>query len=159
MKAVLVGLAVLLSFFVLVIASGLFWSWGVSRSPLQREFLNGRVPNQLPDGFYQGKIGIMSSWTGEQFDGEHKTGMNVFRGRDTFSQYPFRMEVGKALVDKNKTVLRLDYNVPKNLPWARFVLGEMVETRPGHFLGKVHVRIIPLVPLTLGYFELEKSEE
>ncbi len=84
-------------------------------------------------------------------------GINEFHGRDTFARYPFRMEVGKALVDQNKQVLRIDYNIPANLPWIRFVLDEVVETRPGHFLGKMHLRIIPKLPFTLAYFELDKE--
>ncbi len=64
MRVVIAIIGVLLFFFVVLIAVGLFRSWSLTRSPLEKEFLNGKVPNPLPDGFYRGKVGIETSWIG-----------------------------------------------------------------------------------------------
>jgi hypothetical protein len=119
----------------------------------QKLFLSGRVPSPLPNGFYKGSVGMKTSWQGKKFDAKLQKGINIINGREV---YPFRTYVGKGLRDKDLDVLKIDYNIPKNPFWLRFILDEIVQTSPNHFLGKVHIKLLPGVHFTLGFFRLEK---
>jgi hypothetical protein len=65
---------------------------------------------------------------------------------------------GKGLRDKEKEVLKLNYNLPQNPFFLRPVMDEIVEVEPGKYLGKVHYRLWSNFAVTLGYFELEAAE-
>lgn len=56
----------------------------------------------------------------------------------------------------SKDVLKIDYAIPANPFWLRFILDEIVETEPGKLLGKVHIHLLPDLNFTLGFFTLEK---
>lgn len=156
---VAITISALVLFVVLfLLIAGMYHNRAISQSPFQKQFLFGTIPDPLPDGFYRGTLlGIKSGWAGKEFDAQAKRGTNVFRGRDKFTRYPFTMEIGSALTDRDKDVLKIDYNIQGNLPWARLALDEVVQILPGHLLGKLHVRIIPFLPLTIGFFELEQE--
>jgi hypothetical protein len=113
----------------------------------------------MPDGFYKGSIGdIKVPWMGKRFDSKKSRGINRFvdeKGKSN-EKYPFTTYVGNGLQDKDFKVFKIDYGVNKSPWWIKYILDEVVETASGQYLGKVHVTILPGIPLTLGYFRLEK---
>lgn len=120
----------------------------------QKLFISGKVPSPKPNGFYKGYlVGPKTFWQGKKFDSVSSTGINLIRGKEV---YPFKTYVGKGLKDKDLDVLKIDYNIPRNPFWVRFILDEIVQIGVNKYLGKVHLKIIPGFPLTLGYFRLEK---
>ncbi len=138
----------------LPISFALFRTWQVQKSPNQKIFLSGHVPNPKPDGAYKGSVGnIKTGWQGKKFDATSSSGINLISGK---KQYPFKTYTEKGLADKNLDVFKIDYNVPQNPLWLRLILDEIVEVSPNHYLGKVHLKIIPGLPFSLGYFNLEK---
>lgn len=159
-RAVIVSLLKLFALCVLAAAAvGLVRTWHMEHSKNQKLFLGGVVPNPAPDGLYRGSVsGPKVSWLGKRFSAATSRGINSFDD-DTDGQreqYPFRTYVGKGLRDLGTDVFKIDYNVPENPWWLRTILDEIVEIDPGHYLGKVHVQLIPGYPFTLAYFELEK---
>ncbi len=151
------NLALLVIVFVLItciLIFGAFRTWKIQNSPYRKLFLSGRIPNPKPDGFYKGSIeGLKTSWQGKKFDVSFSTGVNLFNNKEI---YPFKTYVGKGLQDNKQNVLRIDYNISKNPFWLRFILDEIVEIEPNQYLGKVHLKIIPRLPFSLGYFRLKK---
>jgi hypothetical protein len=127
--------------------------------PLQTVFLTGSVPAPLPDGLYKGTVdGKQTSWVGKKFNQNQNNGINVFRdnnGINTKDIYPFKTYVGYGGADKKLRVFKIDYDVLGNPLWLRCIVDEIVEIRPGHYLGKLEVRILPYFSLALGYFELD----
>lgn len=137
---------------------GVVWKVSIRRSPLQKAFESGHVPNPLPDGFYKGTINLRTSWRGKTFDARAHTGENVFLLNDKLEyKYHFTTSVEKGIKDKKMDVLRLDYNVRGNHPLLRLVTDEIVEDTPGHYVGKAHVFIPPGIPFTVAFFELKKE--
>lgn len=143
--------AVLLS----ALATGLYRNYQIEHSEYQQSFLQGSIPNPTPDGFYRGDehSDMGKSWEGKTFDASQQTGINKFSDGDRFR---FKTSQARGLRDKNTKVLRIDYSQPGNPWWLRFITDEIVQTSPGHFLGKVHLRVIPGLPFTLMYFTLTK---
>lgn len=131
----------------------------LQNSPLQKLFLSGIIPAKSPDGFYKGTAyGLRNtSWQGKKFDAKTKTGINVLKkGLGTEEHFAFISSVGPGLRDTSIQVLKIDYSQTKKPFWLRFILDEVVETAPGTLLGKVHVRLIPGFPFTVGFFKLGK---
>ncbi len=118
-----------------------------------QEFANGKVPSPLPNGFYKGSVSFKTSWQGKKFNAKNSTGINLINDQE---KYPFKTYIGKGIADRNLDVLKIDYNIPQNPWYLRFILDEIVETSPGHYLGKVHIKLFPSLGLTLGFFRLEK---
>jgi len=145
-----VGLALVLAF---------ARTWQIQHNAAQRVFLEGTVPLSLPDGFYNGKVSEEGShWLGKKFNAADETGINVFYdGPDRQNErYSFAVRQAKGLLDKETDVLQLDYNIKGNPWWLRPVIDEIVLIGPGHYFGKLEVRIIPGFPFGLTYFELKK---
>ena len=71
---------------------------------------------------------------------------------------PFKTYYGNGLRDKNLNVLVLDYDIPENPFWLRYIRDEIVQVAPNQYLGKLHLRVIGFA-FTLGYFELEVNED
>lgn len=139
---------------ILILAS--FRTWKVQTSPNQKLFLSGKVPLKLPDGFYQGKVkGLKTTWQGKKFNSKNKTGINIFMEEKRIEKYPFKIYKVRGLQD-NLEVLRIDYNISENPFWIRLVKDEIVETGKDKFLGKIHLSIIPGIPISVGYFNLMK---
>lgn len=150
MKPVLIIITALI---ILLLLLALFRTWQTQNSLNQKLFLSGKVPNPLPNGSYKGSVGnIKVGWQGKKFDASSSSGINLISGKE---QYPFKTYVGKGLAD-NIDVLKIDYNLPQNPFWLRFILDEIVEVERGKYLGKVHLNLIPGLPFSLGYFRLEK---
>lgn len=125
--------------------------WQVQNSPNQKLFISGKVPNPLPNGLYKGSVSFKTSWQGKKFDATSSTGLNLI---DDKEKYPFKTYTGKGLQDKNLDVLKIDYNIPQNPFWLKFILDEIVETSPGKYLGKVHINFFGF-PFSVGYFRLK----
>ena len=144
---------------ILILVFGLFaivyfHSRQIARSADQQLFIAGAVPNPLPDGLYKGSAaGYKGSWQGKKFDAANKSGINLFGDKEV---YPFSMWVGAGLTDKNIDVLKIDYNIPSNPFWLRPVLDEVVQIQPGVLLGKLQLRLIPGLPLSILFFRLTK---
>src|SRR5260221_286785 len=129
----------------------------ILQSPLEEKFVAGTMPYPLPSGFYEGSVANYSgTWRGKTFDQQKATGINVFANAkdDTqvVQQYPFKTYMGEGLQDP-QPVLKIDYNIPENPIWLRLIVDEIVETEPGHYLGKMLVNLIPGHPLTLTWFQ------
>ncbi len=144
--------------FVVIMALGIAVTWSTQHGDLEAKFLQGTVPKELPDGPYIGTVsGYAGNWRGKEFIRSKKAGLNRFgEGEKLERLYPFALYPAKALRDAGLDVLKLDYNVTGNPEWLKLVTDEIVEIEPGHFLGKVHVRLVPGYPFALGYFELRK---
>ncbi len=117
-----------------------------------KAFLKGSVPERLPDGFYKGKVNVKTGWQGKKFNAKEGIGINIV---DEKENYPFKLYKGRGIQD-NIDVVKIDYSKSNDPFWLRFILDEVVEIKPNHYLGKVHLTFIPRVPFTIGYFELEK---
>lgn len=148
----------ILTFTILLPLFLLFCTWRTyttQHSPQQKEFLKGKASQ--PNGFLKGSVNAKTNWLGKKFDKENATGINVFsKDKTQEEKYKFKTYVGKGLADPTLDVLKIDYNIPGNPFWLRLIMDEIVETEPGKYLGKLHVRLLPRVSFALGYFSLQK---
>lgn len=127
----------------------------VQRSPETIRFRGGILPVPAPEGFYAGSQDLSrnTAWKGKKFFSASATGINIFGEEE---RYPFRTYTALGLKDPETEVLKIDYNISLNPLWLRPVLDEIVQVAPDEYLGKVHYRLIPGLPFTLGYFHLKK---
>ncbi|MDF2459337.1 MAG: uncharacterized protein K0S79_1753 [Nitrospira sp.] len=127
-------------------------------SPKQDAFLKGTFPSPLPVGLLKGSVdGLQVSWKGKKLNADTQTGINIFAGEaGEEERYPFKTYQAKGLRDPEVNVLRIDYELPGNPFWLRRITDEIVEVENGKYLGKVHLRILPGYPFTMGYFRLEQ---
>lgn len=155
--AVKIVLGILVLLILGLLAFGLYRHIKTQSSASQKLFLSGKVPSELPNGLYKGSVpGQTFPWKGKKFNADKNTGINIFEENDKRSeQYPFKLYKGKGLADKNLEVIKIDYNLPQNPLWLRFIVDEIVETKKDHYLGKL-IMNIPAFPIALGYFNLEK---
>ena len=129
----------------------------VENSENNRRFRQGTAETTGLDGRYKGSAPVMGSWVGKKIINNGTQGINVFEENGTTSeQYPFAVSVTKGLRDRQMDIIRLEYNQPENPWWLRLITDEMVVVGPNIYLGKVHVRVIPGIPFTAGFFTLEK---
>ncbi len=147
------ALIILIIFIILTTLIGLYRTWQIQNSSNQKLFLSGKIPSPRPDGLYKGSVSFKTSWQGKKFNASSLSGINLISGKE---QYPFKTYIGKSLADINLDVFKIDYNIPQNPFWLKFILDEIVEISPNHFLGKVHLKLIPGLPFSLGYFSLER---
>lgn len=136
------------------LVAGAYQTRKMERDPRHAQFLAGKLPKPPPQGFMKGNqfTGFGKNWQGKVFTlGHLATGINQFSDGQ---RYPFKVEATDGLRDQGTAVLRINYNQPDNPWWLRFVVDEIVQTSPGHYLGKIHVQVIPGLPFTIGYFEL-----
>ena len=150
--------AILLAILVLIFL-GFLRTFQLLHSKEQRLFLKGRIPFAPPDGFLKGYVkGPKVPWLGKRFDFKTHSGINIFHygfGSQK-EQYPFKTSLGPSLCDGAIEVIRVDYDVAQNWFWIRLILDEIVEIETGHFLGKLQFRLIPGIPFTLAFFELQR---
>ncbi|MBI3495332.1 hypothetical protein HY065_01760 [Candidatus Berkelbacteria bacterium] len=122
------------------------------RGPLQAKFVKGTLPKNL-DGSYRGEaFGLLGSWQGKAIDAKTQTGINIFKEG---KRYPFKFITARGRHD-NIELMRIEYNIPGNPLWVRFIMDEMVEIGPNQYLGKIHARILPGFSVELGFFTLER---
>lgn len=139
----------------IILLLGVFRTWKVQSNPLAQEFLKGKVPTNL-NGLYKGTVNIKTTWQGKKFTSSTKTGTNMFKNADgAHERYSFKTYAGKGLQD-DILVLKIDYNLPENPLWLRFIVDELVQTAPRKYLGKLNVKLTPGLSFALGYFSLEK---
>ncbi len=153
------ALIVCFIFLLVFVLLGFYRTWKIQQSNNQKLFLHGKVPTSLPDGFYKGVVvGYNGPWIGKKFDRAKARGTNIFRknGKEG-EQYPFKTYVAKGLQDKSITVLKIDYNISENPFWVRSILDEVVLVDTDKFLGKITFRLIPNLPFSIGYFQLQKQ--
>lgn len=158
MKIILILFIVTLAAAAFLILLGILRTWQVQHSSNEQHFLKGKIPNELPDGFYKGHArGYTGPWQGKTFSRKTHTGANVFANdAKQITMYPFTTSVGTGLQDKHHQVIKIEYNNPQNSFWVRMILDEIVEIKPNVYLGKINVRLIPFLPFSIGYFTLEK---
>lgn len=140
-----------------IVAFGVLRTVKSEKSKNQAVFTSGQPLTIPAAGLYRGSVtGYTGSWQGKFF-GEEGQGSNLFQenGREV-RKYPFAFYQSQGLRDKNLEVIRLDYNQPGNPWWLRFIVDEIVADGPNTYLGKVHVRLMPSLVFTMGYFTLEK---
>ena len=160
-----------------------FWSLVtllVRTSPRQAEFVSGVVPQAGPDGFYSGSAYLLGGgpvpWLGKSFDASGRLGFNIFtpkggsllrvlmplyklfrvNGEGNIDAFFFKTRTGHALKDASLDVIKLDYDSAENPFIIRIILDEIVETGPGQYLGKVHLKVFPGFYSTIGFFGLKK---
>lgn len=134
-------------------------TYKTQHSPNQARFLQGKIPADAPNGFYKGSVtGYSGSWQGKTFDTATQRGVNIIRSNSQdVPKYPFATSVGPGLRDPQLPVIKIDYNLPENAWWLRYILDEIVEVAPNTFLGKIHIRLpLGLPTASIGYFTLEK---
>jgi hypothetical protein len=150
---------ILVAIFLIAIAVGLYRTYKTQHSSNAKLFLAGSLPNPAPDGFYKGNVrGYSGAWQGKKFDASSLTGVNIYLKPDQITEehYPFSTYTGEGLRDKSIQVLKIDYAKANNPFWVKMILDEVVETEPGHYLGKIHLRLLPGISFAIGYFTLEK---
>ncbi len=152
------------------------------KSHWQEKFVDGKLPESPPDGFYRGSAYLLPvkqvPWLGKSFERENDLGFNIFtpkgasllklmtpfygkfRGNKNGNTdaYYFMTSTGEGFKDKNIDTFKLDYDSPENPFLIRIILDEIVEVAPQEFLGKVHLKVFPGYYATIGYFGLKKAE-
>jgi hypothetical protein len=151
--------AVALFFVALIIVTGFVLSWMVKSSVDERAFLKGTVPDKPPVGRYLISAGgIFPSWRGKEFSTQPGIGMDLVENSGSFDRVnTFNVSMGPGLKDQI-SVIRMDYNRSGNPLWLRPVLQEMLQTSSGVYLGKIHVRLIPFLPFSIGYFKMNATQ-
>lgn len=152
----------------------------VENSGRQRQFSQGTLPFEPPNGFYSGLAHLLGNgqtpWLGKSFDPANRTGINVFTPRGASllktltpnyklfqnntdgntEAYFFKTSTGPGIRDTDQQVFKLDYDSADNPFIIRIVLDEIVEIAPDEFLGKVHLRVFPGYFATVGFFGLRR---
>lgn len=139
---------------VIILVVGAFLrTWQVENSENQKIFAANGAPNPALEGFYPGTVNlpIKVTWVGKNFNAASSTGANVFEG--SREDYPFTALVG---VNGQSTVLNISYDLPQNPFWIKPIVDQIVETSPGHYLGKITLHLIPNYPFSLGFFRLQR---
>lgn len=149
-------IAIIIAIVVVYVLFALVSTAKVRRAPEQARFASGKLPSPLPNGDFAGSAENQGSWAGKSFDAVNNSGINLFNNKGALARkLPFKTYIGKGLTDPELDVLKIDYNVPENPFYVRFVLDEIVEVSPGRYLGKVYLRVLPVVPFAVQYFELK----
>jgi len=155
MKAIVWVLAkIVLIAVIVVIAYGFYRTWKTARAENYALFLQGTVPTKMPEGLWKGSVPELGdvSWKGKKFL-KSGSGINLIGDAEKF---PFKFSKEKSIKEKDKEVIRLDYDQPGNPLWLRFIVDEMVSTGPNEFLGIVYIDLIPWIPFRMGYFRLTR---
>jgi hypothetical protein len=142
----------------------LFRSGVLPESPLDGRHRGKLVALDIAPGFTQLFNGIAASWMpwlGKTFDAATQTGENIFRrdsyllarffnpfyrgftleGTDTYRGFAFRTYTAPGLMDTDRSVLKIDYDLHENPSLTvRRVLDELVQVDRDTYLGKAHVR-------------------
>jgi hypothetical protein len=117
-------------------------------------------------------------WKGKIFDARSQSGDNIFTrdsrvllsvffpfyrdvidgGTETYRAFKFRTYTAPGQMDPDRTVFKIDYNSPDNPRLTvRRVMDEIVELRPGVYLGKANLQWWWGSWQTVAYFMLEKK--
>lgn len=157
----------------------LFRNGALPESGLDGRYRGKLVALDIAPGFTQLFNSITASWMpwlGKTFDAAHQTGENIFtrdsyllarffnplyRGfkieGDTYRGFAFRTYSAPGLMDPDRSVLKIDYDLHENpSPTVRRVLDELVQVDRDTYLGKAHVRWWWGNWQTVAYFVLSK---
>jgi hypothetical protein len=161
-----------------------FWSLVsllVGMSSRHAEFVKGTVSGPPPNGFFNGSAYLLGGgpvpWLGKSFQSANNLGFNIFtpqgatllklitplynlfrvNGEGNTDAYFFKTRNGPALKDPSLDVIKLDYDSKENPFLIRIILDEIVETSPGEYLGKVHLKVFPGFYSTIGFFGLKRQ--
>ena len=139
------------------------------------------MPQAAPEGFYNGSAYLLGGgpvpWLGKSFDSANSLGFNIFTPQGAgllkiltplyklfrkntegnTDAFFFKTRTEPALKDGAIDVIKLDYDSAENPFLIRIILDEIVETAPGQYLGKVHLKVFPGVYSTIGFFGLQKK--
>lgn len=175
---------ILLGIVVFFIVWLLFWPLVtvlVGTSKRQKEFTAGSLPQAPPEGFYTGSAYLLGGgpvpWLGKSFESANSLGFNIFTPQGAAllkilmpfyklfrknkegntDAFFFKTRTGPALKDGALNVIKLDYDSTENPFLIRIILDEIVETAPGEYLGKVHLKFFPGLYSTIGFFGLKKQ--
>jgi hypothetical protein len=121
--------------------------------------------------------GIWMPWLGKMFDSKRQYGDNIltrasyplariyspfYRGfrhedKDSYRAFAFRTYIAPGLMDTDRTVLKIDYNLKDNPALTvRRILDELVQLDTQFYLGKAHVHWWWGRWQTVAYFTLSK---
>lgn len=141
----------------------LFRGGTLPASPLDGRYRGELTALHIAPGFTQLFDWITASWMpwlGKTFDAGTQSGENIFRrdsyplarffnplyrgfkldGADTYRGFAFRTYAAPGLMDPDRTVLKIDYDLDENPPLTvRRVLDELVQVDRGTYLGKAHL--------------------
>lgn len=150
------------------------------RSHWQAKFIAGSLPEPPPDGFYKGSAYLLGNasvpWLGKSFERDNNKGFNIFTPQGASllkvmtpfyrlfrknadgntDAYYFATSTSAGFKDKEVETFKLDYASPENPFLISIILDEIVQTSPGEYLGKVHVKVFPGFYSTIGFFGLQK---
>ncbi len=170
---IVIALAVWLGFWMLI-------TFLVGKSTRQKQFMEGKLPQSAPEGFYKGAAYLLGGgpvpWLGKSFEASNDLGFNIFtlRGASLLKimtpfyklfrknadgntdAYYFKTSTSRGFRDKEIETFKLDYDSKENPFLIRIILDEIVETAPQEYLGKVHMKVFPGYYATIGFFGLRK---
>lgn len=128
--------------------------------------------------FTQALANLWMPWQGKTFDASHQRGDNIWTkasypiarlfnplyrgfkadGSRMYRAFAFRTYAAPGLFDRDRTVLKIDYNLKENPALTvRRVLDELVQLQDGLYLGKAHVHWWWGAWQTVAYFSLTSS--
>lgn len=145
---------VIFAVLLIIIVVGEYFNFKTDKSLEHSEFIKITQPSKIPDGKYNGSATInIGSWQGKNFNSTRREGINRFTNGE---KYPFELSLSKSLRNKNKEVIKINYNLSANPLWLRLITDEIIQTSPNHYIGAIQVQILPGLPFTVGYFRLSK---
>lgn len=157
--------------------NALFRAGRVPQQPLNGAYRGDLVTTTVGRAIDVATAGIgklYMPWRGKAFDPATSSGINLFTARSKplirpfdpavydgspgfIHAYPFRTYIGPGIIDRDRKVFKIDYDIPANpFGMIRRVLDELVEVAPGYYLGKAHLRVRGHWR-TVAYFALEPS--
>jgi hypothetical protein len=170
---VVIALLVWLGFWMLI-------TFLAGQSARQKQFVEGKLPQPAPDGFYKGSAYMLGNgpvpWLGKSFEAANNVGFNIFtpggasllkimtpfyklfrkNSDGNTDAYYFKTSASPGFRDKEIDTFKLDYDRSENPFLIRIILDEIVETAPQEYLGKVHMKVFPGYYATIGFFGLRK---
>ena len=156
----------------------LFRSGSVPEPSINGRYAGELVALDLAPGLtrlFQSLTRTWMPWLGKIFNASGQVGDNIFTNdsyplarffnpfyqgfvaetQDTYRGFAFRTYIAPGLVDLDRSVLKIDYNLKENPALTvRRVLDELVQLEDSLYLGKAHVRWWSGGWQTVAYFSL-----
>jgi hypothetical protein len=128
--------------------------------------------------FFQWLTSIWMPWRGKTFRLSRQSGDNIFTkdsyplarlfnplyrcfvddSPETYRGFAFHTYAAPGLVDTDRTVLKIDYNLKENPSLiVRRVLDELVQVQDNFYLGKAHIRWWSGRWQTVAFFSLSRE--
>jgi len=143
--------------------NGLFRAGTVPEPSLNGRYAGKLIAIDIAPGLtqlFQSLLSAWMPWLGKTFDPTHQRGDNIFTNDSyplarffnpfyrgfvadqpgTYRGFAFRTYIAPGLVDPDRSVLKIDYNLEENPSLTvRRVLDELVQLADNLYLGKAHV--------------------